>query len=97
MAVRFEGESGTPYVAYSEYPATGEDSWYTIPAFHGSIDMLYVEKYDFGRVLVPTTSGNIYILDTETAFGHPYAESDLSNYIVSSGVVVTDLDTQRIY
>ncbi len=95
--VRFEGALGQPYVAFADYPATGENSWYRNQPFYGSIDMLHVEKYDYGRILVSTTSGNIIILDTEATFPYPYQESDLSAFTQISGIVVTGLDTTRIY
>ncbi len=95
--VKFEGALGQPYVAFSDYPAEGENSWYRTLPFYGSIDMLYVEKEDYGRLLVSTTSGNVFILDTEDTFSSPYQESDLSSFIQTSGVVITGLDTLRIY
>jgi hypothetical protein len=95
MCMRFNADRG-PYVAFADYPAEGEDSWIELSWIQQPLDMLFVEKYDFGRVLIPTMSGNIYILDTEDTFD-PYTESDLSNFIASSGIIITGLDTQRIY
>ncbi len=97
--VRFDkmGYPNAPYVAFADYPATGEESWFEIGDIQGAVDMEYVESFDGGRMLVSTTISGLLILDTETTFTSPYPQSDLSALSLAPGVFVTDLDTLRTY
>ncbi|KKN65315.1 hypothetical protein LCGC14_0482980 [marine sediment metagenome] len=101
LTVRFDAER-SPYVAHALYPAEGESSWIRHSTGEGwiqdAVEMLFVDKDDFGRILVSTTVSGLLILDTELGMmpSPTYEKANLS-FIETSGVFVTDMDTLRIY